>query len=123
MHSPKTHSRPSWKTLGLLALLACALPAAGQAADQDSDPAMQRSQAVAQYVTGARQQLDAYRSAINADTNPADQKAIAEAKDKLAACDQLLDQLKSADQSQFDPVKASYERARDDLARAMPSKS
>ena len=68
--------------------------------------------------SGLCEELDAYRLKIDTNPPPPHPDAVGIAKDKLARCDELLTKLKAAEAGQFDPIKAQYEAARDDLAQA-----
>jgi hypothetical protein len=129
----KTHNNPVWsqrKSLGLSLLLALGLPAASTLAQDMSSTSSttttttasaspQSDKAMADYVQAAGQQLDAYRQQINVDPPLPRADAAGKAKDKLSRCDELLTQLKSADATHFDPIKAQFEVARNDLIQAV----
>jgi hypothetical protein len=108
-----------WKSVGLGFLLAVALPAAIPARAEPPDAEGLRQQAVSQYIDGATKELEAFGQQINATTRPDNQQQSREAKAKLEECNGLLTDLKNADAKHFDGIKADYERARGELAKAL----
>jgi hypothetical protein len=119
MNSRTQPIRAPWKLAGLL-LLIVAIPSAPVfAQNQPADPDALRQQAISQYIDGATKELDAYRSQIDAAARPDNQRQMREAKAKLDESSKLLTELKSADSSRFDVVKASYEHSREDLTKAV----
>jgi hypothetical protein len=103
--------------LGFLLGTVSLAPVAARADTTDSDS--QRQQAVSQYIDGATKELDAYRQQISTAGRPENQQLLGEAKAKLAECDRLVKELKSADPDQFDLLKSSYERTRAEMVKAL----
>jgi hypothetical protein len=107
-----------WKLLGLLLALSV-MPAATAAADEPADAEVARQQAVSQYVDGATKEMDAYRQQITTAGRPDNQQPLNEAKTKLAECDKIVSELKTAGPGQFDALKSSYERTRGEMVKAL----
>jgi hypothetical protein len=112
-------------SLGLTLLLTLGLPAAAFAQDMSSTSTTttttisatpETDRTMADYVQAAGQQLDGYRQAINVDPPLPREDAAGLAKDKLTKADELLTQLKEADATHFDAIKAKFELCRVDLA-------
>jgi hypothetical protein len=110
-----------WKLLGLvLGLVLTTMPAATViAAEEPADAEVARQQAVSNYVEGATKEMDAYRQQISTAGRPDNQQPLNEAKAKLAECDKLVAELKSAGPGQFDALKSSYERTRGEMVKAL----
>jgi hypothetical protein len=108
-----------WKSAGLCILLALAPTSSLLAGDDASDPEAQRQQAVAQYVDGATNELDAFRQQIGAAARPDNVQECRDARAKLDRCTKLVASLKTADRNQFDPIKRDYENSRGELVKAL----
>ncbi|HZZ18184.1 MAG TPA: hypothetical protein VFE25_02385 [Opitutaceae bacterium] len=108
-----------WKYAGLLVLLALAMPAAIVRSAEATDVDPLRQQAVSQYIEGATKELAAFDRQITDTARPNNQQQCGEARAKLDECARLLATLKTSDAEHFDLVKASYERARGDLVKAL----
>lgn len=102
---------------GFLVGMAPLAPIVARADTTDADS--QRQQAVSQYIDGATKELDVYRQQISVAGRPENQQLLGQAKAKLAECDKLLNELKSADPGQFDLLKSSYERTRAEMVKAL----
>jgi hypothetical protein len=110
-------SRSKSMALGLLAIALPLAPVVASAQTTDADALHQ--EAVLEYIDGATKELDVYRHQITAASRPENQQLLGEAKAKLAECDRLVKALKSADDDQFDSIKASYERTRAGMIKAL----
>jgi len=119
MNAPIAHALSQWKAFGLCLVLAISPIAAVTAGAKPADAETLRQQAVSQYIDGAIRELDAYRRQVSDAARPDNQQLWNEAKAKLDECNRLVTNLKSADQEHFDRIKAAYERARDELTRAL----
>ena len=95
------------------------MPVATAVADEPADAEVARQQAVSQYVDGATKEMDAYRQQISTAGRTDNQQTLNEAKTKLAECDKLVSELKTAGPGQFDALKSSYEHARGDMIKAL----
>jgi uncharacterized protein YicC (UPF0701 family) len=89
------------------------------AAADTTDADAMRQQAVSQYIDGATKELDVYREQIGAAARPDNRQQLTKAKAKLDECDKLVDDLKSADLTHFDPIKADYEKTRAEMVKAL----
>jgi hypothetical protein len=118
-HKPASISR--CKLLGLALVLAASPAATVVLADEPADAEVARQQAVSQYVDGATKEMDAYRHQISAAGRPDNQVPLNEAKAKLAECDKIVAELKSAGPGQFDALKSGYERTRGEMVKALLS--
>jgi hypothetical protein len=107
------------KSVGLLLLLALTLPAAILPAAEPTDAEGLRQQAVSQYIAGATKELEAYSQEIGEAARPDNLQQCKEARAKLDECNGLLTDLKTADPTNFDRVKANYEGARGELVKAL----
>ena len=109
------------KRLFSVVLLAAIFPLGLSAETKPQDPDALYAQAVASYVQGATVELKAIKTEVDASTkkSPAATKRFAPVKDKLAACEKLLGDLKTANQSNFDTIKSEYERTRGELVKAL----
>jgi len=108
-----------WQSVGLVLLLSTTPPAAVFATAEPTEAEARRQQAVSEYIDGATKELDVYRQQISAADRPDNQQQLREAKAKLDECDRLVSDLKSADPAHFDLVKASYERTRSEMVKAL----
>ena len=111
--------RSCWKSVGFLLLLTLALPAAMVRGAEPTDVDSARQQAVSQYIDGATKELAAFNQQISDAVRPGNQQQCGEAKAKLDECTRLVTELKTADPDHFDLVKASYERARGEMVKAL----
>ncbi|MDD2764581.1 MAG: hypothetical protein PHE83_11465 [Opitutaceae bacterium] len=107
-----------------LALLTLVLTAVRAAAGEPSaaDPADAYAQAVNSYVSAAEQQLVSIRVQVDAEVKPAaadGKQRYAPVYAKLEQCDKLLAELKEAGSADFDKIKADFERARDEMVKAL----
>jgi hypothetical protein len=116
------HMRPFFplrKSIALWLLLSLSLPAASLPGAETSDTGDLRQQAVSQYIEGATRELAAIGQQISAAARPDNERQCSEAKAKLDECSALVADLKSADPQHFDLVKATYERTRGELVKAL----
>ena len=109
---------PRLKLFGLSLLLSIP-PVAAFAADQTAESDAAWQQAASQYIDGATKELDAYSREVSSAAVAQNQQEWRTAKAKLDECEILVQDLKPADPRQFDRVKAEYERARGELAKAL----
>jgi hypothetical protein len=108
-----------WKSVGLWILLGVALPVAMPASAEPANAEDLRQQAVSEYIDGATKELEAFGQQISAAARPDNQQLCTEAKAKLNECNGLVADLKTADSEHFDGIKASYERTRGELVKAL----
>jgi hypothetical protein len=108
-----------WKSVGLLLLLTLTLPAAALIGAEQMDAEGLRQQAVSQYIDGATRELEAYGQQIGNAARTDNQQQCNEARAKLAECNELVADLKTADPEHFDSIKANYERTRGELVKAL----
>jgi hypothetical protein len=108
-----------WRSVGIGVLLSLAAPAVILVNAEPTDAEVLRQQAVSQYIDGATKELDAFGRQISAVARPDNQQLCSLAKEKLNECDAFLADLKTAGPEQFDLIKASYERTRGDLVKAL----
>jgi UDP-N-acetylmuramyl pentapeptide synthase len=113
------HVCSRWKFACLGLLLALTPTVARLTAAELTDADALRQQAVSQYIDGATKELEAYGQKISATSRAINEQECREAKAKLDECTTLLTELKTADTDHFDLVKASYERTRDELVKAL----
>ena len=109
---------PRLKMFGI-SLLLFAPPAAVVAADQSAEANAAWQQAAALYIDGATKELDAYSRQVSAAADAQNRQEWRTAKAKLDECEILVQDLKPANPTRFDRVKAEYERARGELAKAL----
>jgi biopolymer transport protein ExbB/TolQ len=119
MNAPTAPALSRWRAFGLCLILAISPFATVIASAEPADAETLRQQAVSQYISGATRELDAYRRQVSDAARPDNQQLWNEAKARLDECNRLVTNLKSADQEHFDRIKAAYERARDELERAL----
>jgi hypothetical protein len=113
------HVCSRWKYGCLWLLLALTPTVAKLTAAELTDAEALRQQAVSQYIDGATKELEAYGRKITEAARTSNEQECREAKAKLDECTALVAALKTADPEHFDLIKASYERTRDELAKAL----
>ncbi|MFA5057931.1 MAG: hypothetical protein WC485_07440 [Opitutaceae bacterium] len=111
------------KTLRLVlftAILTTVRVAAGETST--ADPADAYAQAVQSYVSAAEQELASIRAQVDTEVKPAAadvKQRYAPVYAKLEQCEKLLAELKEAGSADFDRIKADFERARDEMVKAL----
>ena len=116
-----TRSAPRYLGIAMAILVSGLVSAAQNEKTTSPDPSTSAEvspyqQAVNDYVTAATKEIDAYGQKIQTATKTDANRALySDAKSQLDECSQLLIQLKSADSTRFDTLKAEFEKARGKL--------
>src|SRR5207244_471647 len=111
------------KTLPLVLLLVSLLAGKTFAADPAIDPRSEYAKAVRNYVDAAEQEIRAIRESVDTIVKAAatdeEKKRYDAVYQRLDRCDKFVAMLKTAHQSNFDKVKAEFERARGEATKAL----